>query len=787
MRLLLIILLFTSVRGFATNYYVDDVLGLDANNGLSAGTAVATITKVNSMFSGFAPGDSILFKRGGVWYGRINIGKSGTAGSRIVLGAYGTGSNPVINGFSIATWFVNTGGNIWESGGFGNTNIPNIVTVNGVIKVKGRYPNSGYGTYSTFDAGSITDAGLSPFTLTGATACIRKLHDILSNDPITGQSGGQITVTSTSGYVTKAGYGYFVQDALGLCDIQDEWYFNNTTKKLSIFSTTSPTGIKVSVIDTLLYIAAYDYITISNIDFEGANIAAITGGGPTVGQSVGITITGCKFTNCGRNAVYMSNASTWLIDNNQFQYCQNNAVYGENEGGRSVNMTLTNNTVKNIGVWPGMGYVNSPTSQNISHNGFTIIGENLTCQYNSFDTLGHCAVAAYYSNNKVKNNFIRRYCEYFGDAGGINFFDISGGTNTETGIEISGNILVEAGEKDYIGTGDGINNVMGIYLDDKINNGYIYQNFIAQGTRHGVYGHNVTGMIVRENTIYDSWEASYSIRHDDHAYGIAQVGNMFVSNICAQLAPTYGAGLLKKDRRYIYLANSIDGNNIDSMFVNLDSNFYSRKASAGDTTFTVQKAVMQYRNFTTWKSNYASTPFGGAWDANSTNNVLSSAEVIYKYNATINPVTIDLGLFNWLGVKGENYPGTITLAPYTGAILTKGSAIDPLIPPVANAGADQTIVLPINYVSLSSAGTTGIISSYSWTKVIGTGSIISTPSGTNTTVTGLTQGVYLFRLTVTDVNTLTDTDDVQITVNPAVVPPTPTSAHKIYGWRFIGN
>jgi Secretion system C-terminal sorting domain/Domain of unknown function (DUF4832)/PKD domain/Bacterial Ig domain len=92
-------------------------------------------------------------------------------------------------------------------------------------------------------------------------------------------------------------------------------------------------------------------------------------------------------------------------------------------------------------------------------------------------------------------------------------------------------------------------------------------------------------------------------------------------------------------------------------------------------------------------------------------------------------------------------------------------------PPVANAGADQTIQLPVSNVSLTGTGTDadGTIASYAWSKLSGpTGGVITTPATAATTITGLIQGVYKYVLTATDNLGAQGLDTVQITVNPAV-------------------
>jgi K+-transporting ATPase c subunit len=91
------------------------------------------------------------------------------------------------------------------------------------------------------------------------------------------------------------------------------------------------------------------------------------------------------------------------------------------------------------------------------------------------------------------------------------------------------------------------------------------------------------------------------------------------------------------------------------------------------------------------------------------------------------------------------------------------------IAPTANAGADQTITLPTNAVSLSGSGTDpdGTITGYTWTKISGPAAAITNANAAATTVTGLVQGIYKFELKVTDNSGAVDRDTVQITVNPA--------------------
>lgn len=98
----------------------------------------------------------------------------------------------------------------------------------------------------------------------------------------------------------------------------------------------------------------------------------------------------------------------------------------------------------------------------------------------------------------------------------------------------------------------------------------------------------------------------------------------------------------------------------------------------------------------------------------------------------------------------------------------------PNIPPVANAGLDQSITLPTNTANLIGSGSDvdGTITAYRWTKISGPAAgTITNAAAASTTVTGLIAGVYVFELRVTDNNGATAIDNMQVTVNPENIPP----------------
>jgi len=106
--------------------------------------------------------------------------------------------------------------------------------------------------------------------------------------------------------------------------------------------------------------------------------------------------------------------------------------------------------------------------------------------------------------------------------------------------------------------------------------------------------------------------------------------------------------------------------------------------------------------------------------------------------------------------------------------------------PVVNAGADQSITLPTDSVTVSGSATDsdGTIISYAWSKVAGPASYSIVTLNSNTTVIrNLVVGTYQFVLTATDNLGATGSDVMTVTVLPN---PTPVSSSSIilYNWKF---
>lgn len=132
----LLVILALCYPAWATTYYVDNcvTIGSDSNDGTSTSTPWLTIAHVNAHT--FSPGDSVLFQKTCTWRQQLTVPSSGSSGSPITFGAYGTGANPLINGSGLISGFraYSSGGpNIYQAPVTAYTGIPQKVWFNNTL------------------------------------------------------------------------------------------------------------------------------------------------------------------------------------------------------------------------------------------------------------------------------------------------------------------------------------------------------------------------------------------------------------------------------------------------------------------------------------------------------------------------------------------------------------------------------------------------------------------------------------------------------------------------------
>jgi hypothetical protein len=115
----------------------------------------------------------------------------------------------------------------------------------------------------------------------------------------------------------------------------------------------------------------------------------------------------------------------------------------------------------------------------------------------------------------------------------------------------------------------------------------------------------------------------------------------------------------------------------------------------------------------------------------------------------------------------------------SGAVTANCHACGPTSGLTCNAGGNRTI--NANNIVLDGTGSTssGTIVSYVWTQISGNAATIVLPSASKATILGLTPGVHVFNLKITDNGTLTANQNVTITVNSSNTISIPTGSKII--------
>lgn len=618
--------------GSATVYYVSNS-GNDTNSGLTSSLPWKTLAKVNA--TAFKAGDQILFQRGSVFYGSLTIKYSGTSGSPIVFGAYGTGENPMISGFTAVASWNNLGSNIWEStSAVTALSAVNMVAVNGENTPMGRYPNSSdtNGGYLSFQSHvgntSITSSSLSGTPdWTGAEVVVRPVRWILNRRKILSQAGGTLNFSALS-YVPIDGFGFFIQNDVRTLDKQNEWYFDPATKKLKIYSTGAPAGVNVATLNNLVVITG-SYLTIENISFEGSDGIAITGDATLRSN---IKIQNCRINNIGGDAISGLKADNSVLDGNIVSNVNNNGI-----GVNGVSNLIQNNSVSNVGLFPGMG--------SLIYMGITA-GSSTTIQYNTVQNVGYIGISFYGNDVLVKNNFVNGFCSILDDGGGI--YTYTGTRTAMRGCKVIENIVING-----FGTKSGSYQAYGIYLDNDTEDVLVEKNATAYCGAYGYYMHDNTNVRLTNNIAFSNSVAQCYFQDD---YGDGTVINNEITN------NVFVSG---QNNTFTVQYRSIGAT------INQGGTWnYNRYVQITNPTNPIRTgtSIQVYGNYTLnwWQT------FSGQ-DGNSLifmPFITNVNNIIFEYNNSQSTRTISLSQ-PMIDVTGAKYATSITLQPYSSVVLMK--------------------------------------------------------------------------------------------------------------------
>jgi hypothetical protein len=361
---------YTSLILFGQTGWYWNTTGSDANSTNSPSTPWVSAAKFNAVQSSLGPGDTVYFQRGQTFPGTWRLTASG-----IVWTDYGTGPDPVIGGMTPLT-FSGSGSN-FTAACSGCTASTNLFTMDTYPQVFGQTPNAPYQWITFIPGSSSTTTVYAPSFFATAPALTRvgvfSSAYTQDNAAVTAQTTSQITVSPALSYNNVGGNGFFyysTPDTLG------EWSYSGGAGGAITANSVSGHTCAAPSADTVIY------VTGSNDKLSGI---AVQGGnkGLVIANGYADSVVNDSLEYSGQDGIDGSNNRLY-INHCWIKNIQNNAIY---QTATDTGWQILNTTIKNVGMWRGMGQNGTAQMEAINAPGPMTVMRYLT-----IDSVGFNAV-----------------------------------------------------------------------------------------------------------------------------------------------------------------------------------------------------------------------------------------------------------------------------------------------------------------------------------------------------------------------------------------------------------
>lgn len=483
-----------------------------------------TLDKVNSFVrsSAHAPGDWILFKAGDTFNGNLIVGKSGTSADRIVYGAYGTGTKPIISGFKTITSWTSAGNGIYYAP---LDKDPNTVLFNGVLRGKGRMPSGQYNFYryesANDSAKTITDNDLSGSpSWVGATAVIHTGGTQWQLRKVVAQSGGTLTLDTGDSY--NPGFAYFFQNHMRCLTQLGDWMYNDSSKRIYMYfgsNTPSNYTVKANSTDECISCSTKAYVIISDLIAEGATNNGIT----LANECASSIVQNCesRFNYQGFSSGGVTNC---VLRGNYIHDCPSKGISGTSG---STGYLIEGNTLENIGMIHGAGATGNASYVGIYFEKAT----GLTLRRNRIINIGYQPIRSPRGNNTlIEENYIQSYGWVKDDNGAIGFWQ---GTSDPvyTNRIVRRNIIVD-GRPESSASASNARRQSGLYADIGSDNIVWEGNIVVDTYGYGFFDNMACkNQAVTDNIFFNVSRAGIRFENYDSAKafrGLNVSGNVVV-------------------------------------------------------------------------------------------------------------------------------------------------------------------------------------------------------------------------------------------------------------------
>ena len=398
--------------------------------------------------------------------------------------------------------------------------------------------------------------------------------------------------------------------------------------------------VKTSEAGDLVDIRRSGYITFDNLAFTGAGNNTFN-----IIQSRKITVKNCSISLTGADAVFGNYSPFVTVDNCTIDQTLSGGI---NLDAGCINSAITNNYIKNVGLYAGMGKSGTGT-----YEGVTSFGDNTRIEKNRIDSIGYNGIYFGGSDSYAKNNYITYFCMTKDDGAGIYIGDWTKTVNKK----VVGNIVLHG-----IGNSAGTNyppslQAEGIYIDDNTESVTISDNTVSLCANNGIKIHNAKDITIYNNTVINN---GVQLRlEQDHYVATSSLirnnqirNNTFISTNSRQSAAKF----------------SSHQDDISS-FGQLDNNFYSKAKNEGKaivaTSVKGGRDVKQGYDLSNWQSAYGK-------DGSSTE-LSANDQLLFEYNATNSVKVVSLSK-PYVDIHNNVHTGKVRIDPYSSIVLVAGAS-----------------------------------------------------------------------------------------------------------------
>lgn len=669
-----ILFLFVSLIVSGTNYYVATA-GSDASGTpTNPLTPWKTIDKVNTVWLAgtFNAGDSILFNRGNTFYGKIRASEGGSSGNPIVIGAYGTGADPIITGFvAIDSWTDYGAGTIYYKVIDTYGTELNMLTIDGAQYHMGIFPDLPTKYYIEKRLDNVNDQWIydsdlpsTPVWTYGTLVAIQNTG-ICSQSEITNHRNDTIWFNDDPSWSSygemNLNWRFFIQDNYETLTTFGEWFHDGDTLFM-YFGAEAPGDytVEIAVQDTLFYgtSTAVDYIHITNLHFKGANSWAIHSRYGDYWE-----IKDCKIELAGEEGINLIYADYCLVDGCTISKCNDAGVYASRG---SDYLTVKNNTIRDIGLFYGAGSSSHGLGVSCIPGGGTAPTGTLV-EYNVMRNMGRRGTWIDGLRDTIRYNYI--------DSVGVRYKDAAGiytGTSNDTLYAIYSNIITNIfGSPDMSSATSVYGGADGIAIDFGTRGVNIYENVIAYGWQSAIAQNCSNHLTIQNNICFD------------HPYGYKLEEAQFVSgdplSINNDMTVT-GNIVVNPTNQLLYRARYTV--TPFTSWGTLDSNYFLYDATDLTNVNRFISGTNSYMSLEQWKLLYG-------WEEHSDAIVFENMNYVkLYYNPTDADSTVTLDYTYMRDVSNNKYITSFVLSSFTGKVLYLDE--EPYVPPVTGTGFSKT-------------------------------------------------------------------------------------------------